>query len=90
VDTVIKLQPAAQALAAGNQPLYQRWLRAAAATAEVVKFDVRELTAIATDAVIKATDSLAAQAQAQAQAQDPETVREGFPPSRTANAACVL
>jgi hypothetical protein len=85
----VRFVAAAQALAAGALPLYQRWLLAAEATAELVVIPREgegrhDLAATATDAAIETADSLAAQAQ------DPETVREGPAQSRAPNAACCV
>jgi hypothetical protein len=65
----VRFAAAAQALAAGDLPLYQLWLRAAEATAELVVVTQSEqeghgwqdLAATTTDAAIKAADWLAAQ-----------------------------
>jgi hypothetical protein len=85
----VRFAAAAQALAAGDQPLYQRWLRAAEATAELVVVlregeGRHEFAATATDAAIEAADGLAAQAV------DFQVAPEGPAQPRAAKATCCV
>jgi hypothetical protein len=85
----VRFAAAAQALAAGDQPLYQRWLRAAEATAELVVVlregeGRHEFAATASDAAIEAADGLAAQAV------DFQVAPEGPAQPRAAKATCCV
>jgi hypothetical protein len=85
----VRFAAAAQALAAEDQLLYQRWLRAAETTAELVVVlregeGRHEFAATATDTAIEAADGLAAQAV------DFQVAPEGPAQPRAAKATCCV